>query len=1206
MHLTIRMAWHDNGWDGKICQDPKQNAYCVGNNSLLSNRLRKNRDLDLEIKNAGKKLDQLGDYLPPCYWSSNAFSADTTNIWHDHPWLPKRIDGSLTGYSVFTWPFNISYTDYDEKKKWGRYPPQKVIEKRLDKLEDELTSGDSLVFFYLNYSNPISSDWGQYVLVGCAPLIDISKTGEFDLSDKELQNNRRGEKKNFSALNWAIRVTYDFEESGIMLPYKDYLKHIDKHPSDEYMLDEMQVLIEDDMRANFKYVAMGMNDDVCIYLLTKLKKSLYKVSTHDILDTAKIDAQQKRVEHLLQRAWKKRGIYPGLGNVLDVIGEVEKEDYGVGNEIVNLLRDNSGSADILDVVFSILSGASSIPDYLKKYYILKDMMIYIRDYDVDLLKKLSLFSLTATQISNILDASSMQADPEEIISNPYVLCEEYSPSQSSYTDDKISIGDAKIPLFVIDIGMFPDSKFLGRNSKLQDLTPTAPQRIRAIVREYLKSLDAIGDCFAPLENVLHYIDEHPLFSKERLNINKNQLVSENGKYAGHFEGNIVIKHNDGGHYFYLKEIQDAERRIAKGIRSLLGRDNYEYKNTNSIDLTSDVDELSEKIQSFPKDDFVRERQRLTNGILSKSLYVVTGIPGSGKTKALEAVIDKLRNVGEGVTLLAPTGKAALRLGNRARTIDKLIYDCKYNDILDDPRKDVEDTRQRPKIENLIIDEASMLDLIKLDVLFRMITDPHGNVTAKRVVFVGDPNQLPPIGYGKPFYDIIKIIRKKYSDSNYVQLQVNCRQDDPGIIDIARIFEYGKDDYDAGRLARIASGNYVQSGFKAISWQDGDDLERKIDARLDDMFDKTQESPSSKSHKLNQLLGLDKNGYVNKRNPDTLNLDAFQILCPHRSRGLGTTAHINDYMQTKYRDIELYSRSRRQYEYTSFFHSDKIISTSNKKERGNMILANGSIGIINIDAYNPYDMRIYFSDGAAYLSDTYKKFLPAPKEDYELAYAITVHKSQGSEFDHTFVVIPNRSALLSKELIYTALTRATKNVTLFVQAIPDNRDSENVLDYARRRSDIRQRLTSIFSEPTRSRKIFEPEKGTFVRSKVEYILYNKLKESGIKFKYERKLKCMAYGRDTHIEIQPDFTITVDGTEYYLEHLGMLGNDEYRKVWDLKRKTYESNGLIDRLVTTDDQHGIQDESIDKLLGDIVRQKLKVTQDNPYSLHHYTTYH
>lgn len=1198
MHLTVRMAWHDNNWNGTVCQDPKKNVYCIGNNSLLSDRLRRKRNLEIETQHAGEKIDQIDKYLPPCYWVSNAFSAYAASIWHDHPWSPiEPILGNLPSYSVFTWPFSISFTDHDEYKTWGKYPPENIINERLKKLEDMLTTGDSLVFFYLNYSNPISDDEGRYVLVGCAPLTEISQTGKFNLTDKDLQKDGSKEYRHLSNLNWAIQVSYDFKENGVLLPYKEYLDHIDKNPSDYCMLDEIQVLIDEDMKANFKYVAMSMNDDVGIYLLTMLKKSLSKIKEHGIVsDASKIDMQQQRVEHLLQMAWEKRGVYPGLGNVIDVVSEVKEEDY-VGHEIVRLVKTKSGSDDILDKIFSILLGTTDIPDYLKEYRILGDIKINIaEDYNIDLLKKLSLFSLTTTQIKYIL--FDMKITPKEIVSNPYILYEEYPLKQASYSKDKISVDDNIIPLFMIDIGMFPDSKFLDRDQELQNLKDNAPQRIRAIIRDYLKSLEADGDCFAPLEEIIKYIDRHPLYHKEKIYIDSKKFLSKNNKYENHFKEKLIIKNIDNSVYFYLKEIYDAEQRLSKSLRTMLERPDYEFN--SDIDLTDDVAELSGKIENFPKDTFVKERQNLIYGVLTKPLYVVTGIPGSGKTKALEKIINKLESTKENVTLLAPTGKAALRLGNGAKTVDRWIHECKWGDILEDPKKDTTKKERPVGIMNLIIDEASMLDLKKLDVLIRMITDLQGKIVVKRIVFVGDPNQLPPIGYGRPFHDIIKWIKGESSGSNYMQLQVNCRHDSSEILEIASIFEYGKDDYDPGRLSRIASGDYSKSGFEAVLWQDSTDLEEKIASKLNDIYGKSPQRLPGKAYELNQLFGLDKNGYVLKRDPSTMSLDNFQILCPYRSRGFGTTAHLNYFIQSEYRDIQYYGSSKRGYKRTSFYHSDKIISTTNKKD---LILANGSIGLINIDKNHPNNKRIYFSDNI--ISSPFD-YLPGDVEEYELAYAITIHKSQGSEFKHTFVVIPQKRALLSKELMYTALTRATKNVTLFVQDVNNNNEDINILDYARRRSDIRNRRTSVFSEPSASfNKIFEPKKGTYVRSKIEYILYNKLKSAGIKFEYEKKLRCLAYKQSNYIEIAPDFTVDIGGTEYYLEHLGMLDDDRYKERWKLKRKTYEFNGLADRLITTDDLHGIQDECVDKLLEDIIHQKLVATRSNPYSLHHYKTY-
>jgi len=73
-HLTVRMAWHDNNWNGRICSRPEENIYCVGTHSLLSDRLARTRNLELERNHKEVRLDQLKGYLPPCFWSSNAFS----------------------------------------------------------------------------------------------------------------------------------------------------------------------------------------------------------------------------------------------------------------------------------------------------------------------------------------------------------------------------------------------------------------------------------------------------------------------------------------------------------------------------------------------------------------------------------------------------------------------------------------------------------------------------------------------------------------------------------------------------------------------------------------------------------------------------------------------------------------------------------------------------------------------------------------------------------------------------------------------------------------------------------------------------------------------------------------------------------------------------------------------------------------------------
>ncbi|MEA2033231.1 MAG: hypothetical protein U9N41_06575 [Euryarchaeota archaeon] len=146
-HLTVRMAWHDNNWNGKICENPGENIYCVGNHSLLSERIARNRDLEIEKKKSDRKIDQIDDYIPPCFWSCNAFSNQNCRIKHKFPFSFSdteidEIEEILSPYSVFSWPFRLSFNHSKEKRaKEGNYPPD--LEKRITKFINSLNSAKS-------------------------------------------------------------------------------------------------------------------------------------------------------------------------------------------------------------------------------------------------------------------------------------------------------------------------------------------------------------------------------------------------------------------------------------------------------------------------------------------------------------------------------------------------------------------------------------------------------------------------------------------------------------------------------------------------------------------------------------------------------------------------------------------------------------------------------------------------------------------------------------------------------------------------------------------------------------------------------------------------------------------------------------------------------------------------------------------------------
>jgi exodeoxyribonuclease V alpha subunit len=196
---------------------------------------------------------------------------------------------------------------------------------------------------------------------------------------------------------------------------------------------------------------------------------------------------------------------------------------------------------------------------------------------------------------------------------------------------------------------------------------------------------------------------------------------------------------------------------------------------------------------------------------------------------------------------------------------------------------------------------------------------------------------------------------------------------------------------------------------------------------------------------------------------------------------------------------------------------------------------------------------------------------------ELAYAITVHKAQGSDFKTVFLVLPQKAGTLSRELLYTGLTRFKKKLVLLIE-----KDITPLKIYRKmQQSETMLRNTNLFEPIVRPEgvRIPYPEKlihrttmGELVRSKSEVIVANVLTELGLDYKYEEPLEITP-----HNFRLPDFTIYHKGKTFYWEHLGMLNVESYRKEWEQKEKWYKDNNLVKQLITSQD--GL-DGSIDSL--------------------------
>jgi hypothetical protein len=196
---------------------------------------------------------------------------------------------------------------------------------------------------------------------------------------------------------------------------------------------------------------------------------------------------------------------------------------------------------------------------------------------------------------------------------------------------------------------------------------------------------------------------------------------------------------------------------------------------------------------------------------------------------------------------------------------------------------------------------------------------------------------------------------------------------------------------------------------------------------------------------------------------------------------------------------------------------------------------------------------------------------------ELAYTLTVHKGQGSEFKKVFVILPRNCRLLSRELLYTALTRSREQLVLLIEGS----DASLLYDYTRpEKSETARRNTNLFQAAVRVELDAVPYaehlihltlRGHMVRSKSELVIANMLYQMDIDYQYEPRFE----GILEPGLARPDFMFADPaGDPIIWEHLGMLSRDDYRHSWENKRDWYLNNGFVEGVnlfTTQDDEKG-----------------------------------
>lgn len=424
-------------------------------------------------------------------------------------------------------------------------------------------------------------------------------------------------------------------------------------------------------------------------------------------------------------------------------------------------------------------------------------------------------------------------------------------------------------------------------------------------------------------------------------------------------------------FVYLPEYYLAETYIAKKLAFML-RTSAQYEKDYSDEIRGV--EFSENIQ-------YEDLQRAAiSACLTGSVFILTGGPGTGKTTTLNGVIKILKAQKKRILLCAPTGRAAKRMsdltGEPARTIHRLLeVDFTAKGELKFKRNE---TNPLPA-DVVIADEMSMVDALLMCSLVRAIKP------TSKFIMVGDSNQLPSVGAGNVLKDLIA--------SHYIPS-----------VELKEIFRQAAQSLTVTNAHRIVNGEFPV-----------------LDDRQNDFFFMNKSLESDIAELVIQL--------AKQRLPDTYGfspIDDIQVLCPTKM-GMAGTKELNKQLQSA---LNPPSQNKAELKFFDviFRTGDKVMQTKNdydvlwtkNNEKGSGIF-NGDIGIIrSVDRFSQNVTIDFEGRVAIYTSEMLRRL--------EHAYAITIHKSQGSEYDAVIIPITAFTHnLLYRNLLYTGVTRAKKMI-----------------------------------------------------------------------------------------------------------------------------------------------------------------------------------
>ncbi len=519
-----------------------------------------------------------------------------------------------------------------------------------------------------------------------------------------------------------------------------------------------------------------------------------------------------------------------------------------------------------------------------------------------------------------------------------------------------------------------------------------PCRLRAAIEYELAHNAGNGHVFLPREKLL-------AATAQLVDVDTDMVETALDKLIDSFA--VVEKPIANVRGCYLPRLYQAETFVAQRLLSML---RAPVEQLRQVDKTIDAIEKEQGVSYAPPQ---RQAVRMAaeGGVL-----LLTGGPGTGKTTSLRGIVALYRRMGLDVALLAPTGRAAKRLGEvtdcDAQTIHRALG-MSYNDLTGQAafKKNGGDPLEAHAV---IVDEMSMVDLELMQALLEALRP------GCRLVLVGDPDQLPSVGAGNVLGDLLR--------STVVPT-----------VSLTQVFRQ------AEQSAIIRNAHAVNMGQPP-----------QLDSNQGDFFFLCRRSPDRLVQTVVELC--------RDRLPRNMNIPAeqIQVLSPTRKGACGTAA-LNRALQAALNPPSPQKRQK-QWGDVTFRVGDRVMQTKNnydvlwEKDDGTAGsgIFNGDVGVIqDIDSSGELIVLRFDDRTATYTADLLSQL--------DMAYAITVHKSQGSEYPAVILVsAPAAPSLMVRGVLYTAITRARRMLIMVGDDAVPARMAENDRQQ-RRYSGLRRRL-----------------------------------------------------------------------------------------------------------------------------------------------------